>query len=151
VSPLAAIGCAAIAEKLLRFKLCPKGARFDRLAGIVRPQSSGFVALCAVGVNEWYEPSRRVFLAVERRYGVVQFAQRTCCTAMQDCEPLQTTVLVRRVPFQHALPILSFGLSLAARAVQAAQVLSNNHPRAANDFPIPKTLKAWIALFKSGG
>ena len=70
MSPLA-----AIAEKLLSFKLRPKAARFESLAGIVRAQSSGFVAPHAIDVNELNEPLRRVLLTVERRYGVVQFVQ----------------------------------------------------------------------------
>lgn len=75
VIPIAAGDFAGTAIKFFGFKLRPQGARLDGFAGIVRPEAGGFVASCAVGVNELNKPKRRVLLFVNGCHSTMQFVQ----------------------------------------------------------------------------
>ena len=73
--PAAAFDLTSVAVEFLGFKLRPHGARLDSLAGIVSPEAGGFVAPCAIGVDELNEPKRRVLFLVNGCHSRVQFVQ----------------------------------------------------------------------------
>ena len=64
--PTTATDLTGVAVEFFGFELRAQGACFDGFAGIVCPQTGGFVASDAVGVNELDEPEWRMLLFVKR-------------------------------------------------------------------------------------
>jgi len=62
--PAAAVDLTGGAVEFLCFELRAQGAYLDGLAGIIRPQASGFVAPRTVGINKLDKPKGRLLLTI---------------------------------------------------------------------------------------
>jgi hypothetical protein len=94
--PIAAGDLAGGAIEFLGLKLRPQGARLDGFAGIVRPEAGGFIASCAVGVNELNKPKRRVLFFVNGCYNQCSLCSKI--TALHCKSPANTAIMHHFTP-----------------------------------------------------